>query len=170
MNTREIYELLDAARAVVAGEPLSVERLDVAIKCHDRTIRSALEHAHRWVTWDSKAPTQAHPPSRIGSLTYVPTDAHTSSPLLYACAAARMTESQVIEMQRRQCEDLMKQLMLRADIDQRRAKYEIDYPQMAERARKAEELVEFWKNQHREAVDVAGKAQRELVEAKNQSS
>ncbi len=89
-----------------------------ALERHDRVAREATRQAYQWARMSAKPrePFEA-PPSRDGSLTFVPTPEQAyNDPLLAACHSAGLSESQVIELQRIQREELMRQLLRRAEL------------------------------------------------------
>lgn len=99
--------------------------LVAALEWHDQHAQEAAEVSRRWATWPNKARgPRERPPSREGSLTFVPTreQAH-NDPLLAACHASGMTETQVIELQHASRRELMEQLM-----DQLLRRYHLDSP------------------------------------------
>lgn len=126
MTSKAMDDVIRAARALVldymrdhngrASRDPSVERLAAALASHDRTAHEAARLANALARMTSK-PREAFepPPSREGSLEFLPTrEQALDDPLLAACHAAGMTETQVIELQRIQRRELMQQLMRRA--------------------------------------------------------
>lgn len=131
MNSKILDRVLQASRALVndyladryvrSNQHTGLERLAAALAQHDQHAREAMRAVGAWVTLAGKPrePFEA-PPSREGSLKYLPTpEQYQRDPLLSACHAAGMSETQVIELQRLQREKMMEQLMRLAEIEVR---------------------------------------------------
>lgn len=111
-----IYRVLSEARLVAQENPDGPLAAELAK--HDAVECDAVKAAHYWSTMATPGAGAASPPSsRAGSLPYVPTRGQAMySPLLAACHAAGMTETQAIEMLFRETESLRAALLRKAEL------------------------------------------------------